>query len=225
MVAGVLGSAIVELAPQPRPAAFETPHDVAAERAVFLEELLGPALALEPARATALPHERADERERFDRPDERVPLEELSLVPQEAVELARVERPEAAPQDEMLRLRDRGDRVELEEAEAANGVEHATRGAVEELRAHGDAARLFDRDRSLRPRLLHGRIVGRAARHTPVTVADTRHDPSGRRDQRLHSTGFTLALHRRDTHVTVADTRHDPSGRGRPSQSWARSRR
>src|SRR5436190_21019677 len=41
----------------------------------------------------------------------------------------------------MLRRRDRGDRVHLQEAELPNRLEHRGRGAVEQLRADGDAPR------------------------------------------------------------------------------------
>ena len=88
------------------------------------------------------PHQRANQRQRLDRIDERVPFEEAPLDPEQAVELARIERAEPAPEDEVLRRRDGGDRVELQEAEPANRVEDAARGAVEELCADGDPARL-----------------------------------------------------------------------------------
>jgi hypothetical protein len=42
----------------------------------------------------------------------------------------------------VLRRRDRRDRIELEEAEPPNGLEHVRRGAVEELSVDGGAARL-----------------------------------------------------------------------------------
>ena len=82
----------------------------------------------------------------LDRPDERVPLDELALLPEQAVELRRVVRPEPAPEHELLRRRDGRDRVDLEEAELPDGVEDRASGAVQELRADGDAACLLESD-------------------------------------------------------------------------------
>ena len=79
------------------------------------------------------------QRQRLDRIHERVVLDEPALLPQQPVELGRVEVAEAAPEDEVLRRRDGCDRVELEEAEPADGVEHPARRAVKQLRAHRDA--------------------------------------------------------------------------------------
>ena len=64
----------------------------------------------------------------------------------------------------MLRYGDGRDRVELEEAEPANGVEDAGRGAVQGLGADGDPAGLLDPHR---PR--SGRW-----RHNPSFVANVR---------------------------------------------------
>ena len=94
------------------------------------------------------PHPRLDQRQRLDRIHEGVPLEQLPLDPEQVIQFCGVERAESAPEDQVLRPRDGRDRVDLEEAEAPNGVEHALRGAVEKLRADRDAARLFERDRS-----------------------------------------------------------------------------
>jgi hypothetical protein len=58
--------------------------------------------------------------------------------------------------DEVLRDGDRGDRVELEEPELVDGVEHAPRRPVEELRADGDPAGLLDSDNPRRAGLRHG---------------------------------------------------------------------
>src|SRR5438445_416999 len=69
-----------------------------------------------------------------------------ALVPEQPVELGRVVAPEAAPQDESLRRCDRGDRVDLKEAEPADGLEHAVGAAVECLRPDRDAARLCEAD-------------------------------------------------------------------------------
>ena len=54
-------------------------------------------------------------------------------------------------EDELLRRRDGGDRIELEEAEPAHRLKDVARRAVEELRADGDAARLVARDRPDHP--------------------------------------------------------------------------
>ncbi len=52
---------------------------------------------------------------------------------------------EPAPEDELLRRRDGGDRVDLQEAEPLHGVEDRRRRPVEELCADGDAARFVRR--------------------------------------------------------------------------------
>jgi hypothetical protein len=91
-------------------------------------------------------HTGAEQREVLDRPDVGVPLDELALVPEQAVELAGVVRAEAAPEDELLRRCDGRDRVDLEEAEPANRLEDVARGAVEELRADRDSACLLESD-------------------------------------------------------------------------------
>src|SRR5438132_903977 len=78
----------------------------------------------------------AQQGERFDRIDERVELDELPFLPEQAIELGRLERAEAAPEDEVLRGRDGRNRVELEESEPANGLQDAASGAVEQLRAN-----------------------------------------------------------------------------------------
>src|SRR5205085_7331561 len=53
-----------------------------------------------------------------------------------------------APEDEVLRPRHRCDRVELEKPQPAHRLENPARRAVQQLRAHGDAARSFLRYRS-----------------------------------------------------------------------------
>jgi hypothetical protein len=91
-------------------------------------------------------HKRLEDRQVFARVEERAPLDELSLLPKQPVELGGVERAEPAPEYEVLRRRDAGDRVELEEAEAAHGLEHPAWSTIETLRAHRDAPRLLDAD-------------------------------------------------------------------------------
>ena len=89
--------------------------------------------------APSAPHPRPDQREILDRPDERAPLEQLLLRPEEPVELGGVIRPQPTPEHEPLRCRDARDRIDLEEAELADRVEHVPRAAVEQLRTNGDA--------------------------------------------------------------------------------------
>jgi hypothetical protein len=54
--------------------------------------------------------------------------------------------PQPAPEHELLRRRDRRDRIDLEKAQAANRVEDVAGGAVEELRADSDPACLLESD-------------------------------------------------------------------------------
>src|SRR5438270_11807664 len=125
MRAGLGGGVILQLSPEQRATPLELAEDVAAEARVFPQELLPPALARRGARPAVAAHARLDERQRLDRPDERVPLEELPLLPEQPVELGGLVGAEAAPEDEMLRPSDGRDRVELEEPEPAHRLEHA----------------------------------------------------------------------------------------------------
>ena len=59
---------------------------------------------------------------------------------------------EPAPEHEVLRGCDRGDQVDLEEAELPDRREDVRRRAVEQLRADGDPPGLLDRDRQRRTR-------------------------------------------------------------------------
>jgi hypothetical protein len=148
MLAAAGRRAVLELAGREGSAFLELPEDVAAKGCVLLEELV-PALVPDAgARAPVPPHQRAQERQRLDRPDVCVPLDQLALAPQQPVELAAVvRRPEAAPEDEVLRGRDRRDRVELQEPEPSNGRQDSAGGAGEKLRANGDSPRLLESDR------------------------------------------------------------------------------
>src|SRR5262245_2127226 len=137
---------VLQLPREQRPALFERAHHVAAEGGVLLQKLVPPAIPQVVRGPPVLAHQPAQQRQRLDRPDERVPLDQLLLVPEEAVELARVERPEAAPEHEPLRRSDGRDRVELQEAEPPDRVDDALRGAVEQLRADGDSARFLRAD-------------------------------------------------------------------------------
>ena len=136
---------VLELARRHRSVPVELAQYVALEACIALEELVAPALVLVVPAPPAAPHPRLDERQRLDRPDVRVPLEELLLDPQQAVELRDVVRPEPAPEHELLRRRDGGDRVDLQEAEPLHGVEDRRRRPVEELRANRDATRFLRR--------------------------------------------------------------------------------
>ena len=134
---------MLEIAREHRPVPFELAEHVTPEARVRLEEVPHPrVLAFAPP-----PRSSADEGQVLDRPDEGVPLEELPLLPEQPVELGGVEGAEAAEEDELLRRRDRRDRIHLEEAESANRVEDRGRRAVEQLRADRDAARLLDAQR------------------------------------------------------------------------------
>ena len=128
----------LQVAREQRPVALELAQHRPPEARVRLQEVARPRVA----RRAPPPHARADERQVLDRPDERVPLEELALLPDQPVELGDVERAEAAVENEVLRRRDRRDRIHLQEAEAAHDVEHVRRAAVERLRAHRDPPRL-----------------------------------------------------------------------------------
>ena len=125
-------------------------QDVALVAGVLLQELGAAPLPRVLARPSPA-HERLHDREILDRPDERVPLEELLLLPEQPIERAAVVRPEPAPGDEVLRRRDARDGIDLEEAEPANGVEQALGRAVEELRADRDPPSFLRRDDLSRP--------------------------------------------------------------------------
>src|SRR6266542_4525398 len=112
--------AILELAREQRATRLQLVHDVAAKRRVLLQEL--GAAALPRVLPAAPPHPRANERQRFHRPDEGAPLEELAVGPEEPVELAEVVRAEPAPEHELLRGCDGRDRIDLEVAELPHGA-------------------------------------------------------------------------------------------------------
>src|SRR5205809_95036 len=117
--------AVLELATEQRPPVLELTQHVAAKACVPLEEIARPALPGRCVGAAVSPHPRADQRQRLDRPDEGVPLEQLPLDPQQPVELAGAVTTEPAPKDKVLRRRHRGDRIELKEAEPPYRLEHA----------------------------------------------------------------------------------------------------
>ena len=126
----------LDLAGEERPALAQLLEDVAAEGRVRPEERATARVE----RPVVAPHERLEDRQVLDRIDERAPLDELPLLPQEPVELGGVEGAEPAPEDEMLRRRDRRDRVELEEAEPPHRLEDAASRCRRALRAHRDPA-------------------------------------------------------------------------------------
>src|SRR5207247_10140040 len=90
-----------ELARHQRPAALELAEHVLAEASVLPQELGAAALPRVLADPLAA-HPREDQRVVLDRADECPVLEQLPLLPEEPVELADVERAQAAPQDEVL---------------------------------------------------------------------------------------------------------------------------
>lgn len=123
-----------------------------------------PALALVVPRAAELPDPRAYEGQVLDRIDERVPLEERALFPEQPGELrAVVAGAQPAVQNEVLRALDGGDDVDLQEPEAAYRLEDIGRAAVERLRAHRNPPGFFDADRNLhhvlRPLLLFALVL------------------------------------------------------------------
>ena len=141
LLALVIGR-VLDLSGEERPSLAKLPEDVAAEGGMLLQ----PGEDVAVRRPVAATHERLEDRQILDRIEERIPFNELSLPPDQLVELLRRERAEPAPEDKMLRRRDRGDRVELEEAEPADGLEDAACAAVQPLSAHRDPPRLLDRD-------------------------------------------------------------------------------
>ena len=141
-----LGARVVaQVAREHRPVPLELAQHVAPEGGVRAQELRRVPLRRRRSRAAAA-HASPEQRQRLDRPDEGVPLEQLSLLPEEAVELRDVVRAESAPEHELLRRSDGRDRVDLEVAEPPDRVEHGRRRAVEELGAHGDPARVLGGD-------------------------------------------------------------------------------
>src|SRR5436309_5749616 len=136
---------LLQVAREQRPVALDLAEVVAAQTGVLVEELTSPEVAFALVEPEPPPprHARTLQRQVLDRIDESVVLEQLPLLPLQPVELASVERAETAPEDEVLRGRNRRNRVHLEEAEAADGLEDVARRAVEQLCAHGDSPRLL----------------------------------------------------------------------------------
>jgi hypothetical protein len=129
--------------------------------------------------SAAAAHPRPQERQRLDRPDERVPFDQLALDPEQPVELARVVGPEPAVKDEVLRDGDRGDGVELQEPQPPDRVEDAVRRSVQELRADGDPAGLLDADLTRAGRLVLRHREEPVHVDAAVTGGAGVHDPDG----------------------------------------------
>src|SRR5580765_1605162 len=126
---------VLELAGGQGAVSLELAQDVAPEPGLLLHELFLPSLPLGVAPGRA--HQGPNQRQVVDRVDEGVPLEELSLLPEQPVEVGAIVGSEPAPEDEVLGRRDGRDRVDLEAAEVANRRQDVPRRAVEELGAHG----------------------------------------------------------------------------------------
>jgi hypothetical protein len=131
-----------EVAREHRPVAVELAEHVAPEARVRLEEVARPRIC----RRALPPHPGANERQVLARPDEGGPLEELSLVPDQPVELGRIEVPDPVEQNKVLGPCHGRDRIHLQKPEPAHDLQHARCAAVERLCTHRDAARLRERD-------------------------------------------------------------------------------
>ena len=139
--------AVLQLAAEQRTARIELAEYIAAKAGVRLQERSRASFLLgAPRPAPARPHPCAQQRQVFDGPDERVPVDELALLPEQAVDLRRVVGAEAAPEDELLRRCDGRDRVDLEKADSADRVEDRAGRPVEQLRSDGDSACLLETD-------------------------------------------------------------------------------
>src|SRR5207237_1823338 len=130
--------AVLQLAREQGPALIELAEYVAAEARVLLQEVAPPAVPGQCVRAPDPLHLCADQRQRFDRPDEGIPFEELPLDPEQAVELAGVISTQPAPEHTLLGRRHGRDWIELKEPEPPHGLEHPTCGAVQQLSPNGD---------------------------------------------------------------------------------------
>ena len=87
---------------------------------------------------------------------ERVPLEELAVLPDQPVELCDVEPAQPVEKHEVLRRGDRRDGIQLEEPEPAYGVEDVLPAAVEQLGPDRDTAGPLD----VRVRLIGRTLAG-----------------------------------------------------------------
>ena len=108
------GRLVLELARRHRSVVIELAQDIALEARVLDEELGAPTLVRVAPTAPAPPHPRPPSGSDSIGQMYALPLEELPLVPQQAVELRNVVH-QSTPEHELLRRRDGRDRVDLEE--------------------------------------------------------------------------------------------------------------
>ena len=140
---------VLELAREERPAPVELAEHVPLERRVPLQELSASTLPGAASSPRACIRARTIGRSSIGQMN--AAHSNSFRLPEKPVELVRVVRnPEPAPEHEVLRRRDGRDRVELQPSERPDGPEHVGSEAVEQLRTHGDAARLLDRDHAVR---------------------------------------------------------------------------
>src|SRR5947209_1323007 len=72
--------------------------------------------------------------------DERPPLKEGTVPPEQALELRWIVAAQPAPENEQMAPCHAIGGIKLEIAQMANGVEDIRRGAIEQLGTHGDAS-------------------------------------------------------------------------------------
>ena len=121
------------------------PQDITAKRAVLGDEGMTQRSCRSESRC-ASDAQATNHRERLDRPDERVPLEEFRSFRSSRSSFGAVVGADSAPKHELLGRGDRRDRVELEKPEALHRLEHVGCGAVERLGANGEPASFLDAD-------------------------------------------------------------------------------
>ena len=139
-----LRAGIRQLAHRQRAGGLQPLQDVPSAGVVGLDPVAALHLpGSERSRARPGRHVGAVEREVFGGPDQRLQLDERP-VREGAPQLCRVvRRAEAAPHDQVGARRDRGDRVQLEEAQVSHQFEQSGRSfGVEHLGLHGDPARV-----------------------------------------------------------------------------------
>ena len=131
---------VLELARRHRSVALELAQHIALEARVLDEELGAPALVRVAPTAPAPPHPRLHERQRLDRPDVRVPLEELLLDPTAGGRARRRRTGRVGSRARAAAAARRWRSGRSAGSRAAHRVEDARRRAVEELCADGDPA-------------------------------------------------------------------------------------
>src|SRR5205807_1763911 len=133
---------IRDLPGEQRAALLELPKHVALKVPILRQVPCPPALPRARIRRPA--HAREQCGQVLSRPQEGVPLDQRPLVPEQAVELTTViAQAEPAPQHEVLRRRNGGDRIQLEESEMADRAQDVGRRAVQQLGVDCDTAALF----------------------------------------------------------------------------------